>query len=329
MLIGDTMNNKIYFVAPSFGVTTSPYKERFKKALRNFDNLKYEYQIGDNVYKAKDKASSNTRILRAKEIMDAYNSDSDIIWSVGGGEVMVEILEHLDFNQIKAHPKKVFVGFSDNTNLTFTIPTLTDIPAIYGVNAPSICMLEYDSKDTLDMLNGKKTFKTYGKWQLEDLDEAPVHPYQFDMKSKIKAYNYIEPLNGRLIGGCLDVLVGLCGTKFDNVVNYNNKHKDDGIIFFMEACDLNSISVIRALTQLKNAGWFDNVSAFIIGRSLNYYDKSFGISMKDAYLRVLAPLNKPIILDADLGHLSPSIPIYVGKKAKVTYNRNRLTFEYE
>ena len=322
------MNKKIYFVAPSFGVTISPYKERFKKALKNLKELGYEYIIGDNVYKNKGIASSNTPESRAKEIMDAYNSDCDIIWSVGGGEVMVQILDKIDFNQIK-NKNKLFIGFSDNTNLTYTITTLTDNISIYGANAPSLSLLTYDALDTLKMVEGEKIFKGYKKWQYEDLDESPIHDYVFDMKTKMKVYNYEKPIEGILIGGCLDCLVGLCGTKFDNTVNYVNKHKNDGIIMYMEACDFNSIQLLRALTTLKYAGWFDNVDAFLVGRSNNYFDKSFNLSMTDAYLNVLLPFNKPIILDMDLGHRSPSIPIKNGAKAKVTYNRNSIKFEYE
>ena len=74
---------------------------------------------------------------------------------------------------------------------------------------------------------------------------------------------------------------------------------------------------------------FYNVNAFLIGRSNNYFDKSFNLSMTDAYLNVLLPFNKPIILDMDLGHRSPSIPMKNGAKAKVTYNRNNIKFEYE
>ncbi len=323
------MNKKIYFVAPSFGVTISPYKERFKAALKIFKSLGYEYQIGENIYKNKGIASSNTPKLRAKEIMDAYNSDSDIIWSVGGGEVMIEILDYIDFNLIKNKKDKIFIGFSDNTNLTYTITTLTDNISIYGVNAPSMCLLEYDSLDTIKMIEGNKIFKGYKNWQYEDLDESPIHSYKFDRKTKMIPYNYKEPIEGILIGGCLDCLASLCGTKFDNTVNYINKHKNDGIIMYMEACDFNSIQLLRALTTLKYAGWFDNVDAFIIGRSNNFYDNSFNLNMHNAYLKVLLPFNKPIILDVDLGHRSPSIPIKNGAKAKITYNRNSIKFEYE
>ena len=322
------MNKKIFFVAPSFGVTTSPYKERFKESLKIFKKLGFEYQIGENVYMNKSIASSNTPELRAKEIMDAFNSDSDIIWSVGGGEVMVEILEYLDFTKLK---NKTYIGFSDNTNLTYTLATINDMETIYGVNAPGFCYLplEYESLDTYRMINNEKLFKTYKEFVLNDLDETPIHKYVCDNKAKIKAINYNEPVSGRIIGGCLDCLVTLCGTKYDNTIDYINKHKDEGIIFFMEACDLNSISLKRALIQLKYAGWFDNVDMFIIGRSNNYFDKSFGLSMKDSYISVLKDFNKPILLDASISHIGPSLPVKVGGYVTVTYNRNQIKFEYK
>ena len=321
-------NDKISLVAPSFGCTTSPYKERLKVAIKNLKNIGFIVDEGKNIRLAKGVVSSNTPKLRAKEIMDAYLSDSKAIMSVGGGELMVEILEHIDFDIIKNNPKW-FMGFSDNTNLTYTIATISDIETIYGINAPgfSIYPFEYDIKDSLRMLEGETRFIGYKKWQYEDLDESPIHSYHFDKKTKIIPYNY-SPMKGRIIGGCLDCLVTLCGTKYDNTINYINKHKDEGIIFFMEACDLNSISLRRALIQLKYAGWFDNVSGFIIGRSWNFDDEYFGENMNKSYLDILSTFNKPVLLDCPIGHRAPSLPIRVGALVKVTYDKD-LIFEYE
>ena len=319
---------KIYFVAPSFGVNLTYYKKRFNKAIKNLTELGYEYTIGDNVYKGEGVVASNTPELRGKEINDAFMSDASIVWSVGGGELMIQILEYVNFDVIK-NSNAIYVGFSDNTNLVYTITTLLDKPTIYGVNAPSLSTIQYDSKDTLDLINGKKEFIGYPKWQYEFKNPNPIYEYEFDRKAKMIPINYNNPINGILIGGCLDCLIGLCGTKYDNTVNYMKKHKNDGIIFFMEACDLNSLMLIRGLTQLKYAGWFDLVDAFIIGRSYNYNDKTFGVNMIKAYKMVLEPLNKPIILDAPIGHFNPTLPIMLGKKAEVSYKRNRLKIKYE
>lgn len=319
-------NDTIYLVAPSFGCTTKPYNIRLKKSISLFKKLEYNIIEGKNIWLNEGIMSSNNPIERANEIMDAYKSDASVVWSVGGGEVMCEILPYINFDLIKENPKW-FVGFSDNTNLCYTITTTLDIETIYGVNFPGMYNLEYDAKDTLDMLIGKNKFKGYKKWQ-EASKVTPLAKYTFGKRTKIIQYNYTTPIKGRIIGGCLDCLINLCGTKFDKTKEYIERHKDEGIIFFMEACDLNPISLRRALFQLKNSGWFDNVSMFVIGRSLNYKSKIMNQTMEDTYFDLLKEFNKPILLNVDLGHLAPSMPIRVGSIVSIEYNKDKHNIFY-
>lgn len=315
-------------VAPSFGCVTFPYKERMEASIPALNELGFKVIEGKNIYKAKGIASSNTPRSRAKEIMDAFKSEAKAIISVGGGEVMIQILEYLNFDVIKNNPKW-YVGFSDNTNLTYTIATICDMNTIYGAHANAFYNLEYTSLDTYRLLIGEKEFTGYKKWQYEPYDEEnPFAKYHFDKKTEAISYNNFKVERGRLIGGCLDCLVGLCGTKFDHTKEYIKRHKDEGVIFFFEACDLTSIGVLRALTQLKYAGWFDNVKAFIVGRSYQYNDESFGLAIKDAYLNVLEPLKKPIILDAPFGHLKPTLPLLCGGLAEVKYVGKNIKIKY-
>lgn len=322
-------NPTISIVAPSFGCSNRKYKTRLIKSIENFKKENANVIVGKNSFVNKGMAASASPKERANEIMDAFNSNADVIISAGGGEVMSQILEYIDFDVIKNNPKW-FVGFSDNTNLTYTIAINTDIETIYGPCAPSFYNypFEYETKDTWDMLKGKNVFYGYKKWQY-NYDKKILSSYKFDMETKIQKYNYNGSFEGRLIGGCLDCLQCICGTKADNTLNYIEKHKDEGIIFFLEACDFNSVGIIRALTQLKNAGWFKYIKGFIIGRTKNYYDKSFGITPKKAYLSVLKELNVPMLLDIDLGHLDPSMPIRCGSYAKIEYINKNIKIEYK
>ena len=47
----------------------------------------------------------------------------DAIISCGGGELMCEILRYVDFERIAQAKPKWFMGYSDNTNLTFLLTT--------------------------------------------------------------------------------------------------------------------------------------------------------------------------------------------------------------
>ena len=64
----------------------------------------------------------------------------------------------------------------------------------------------------------------------------------------------------------MDCLVNLLGTEFDKVQEFTEKYQDDGIIWFLESCDLNVMSIRRAVWQMKHAGWFSHVKGFLIGR---------------------------------------------------------------
>ena len=125
-------------------------------------------------------------------------------------------------------------------------------------------------------------------------------------------------VKGRLIGGCLDVLCEFLGTPFDNVKNFNEKYKDDGFIWYMESCDLNSIQVKRALFQLDQAGWFKFVKGFIFGRP-NNLDTPFNVSYKQAVNHILSKYKVPIIFDADFGHVHPAFTIINGAIGEIHY----------
>ncbi len=124
-------------------------------------------------------------------------------------------------------------------------------------------------------------------------------------------------MHGRLLGGCMDILTCLCGTRFDHVKEFNERYAKDGVIWFLEACDLNTLSMHRALWQLENAGWFDHAAGFLIGRPYHFNEPFFGLDQYDAVLEICRRHQVPVIMDADIGHLPPSMPLVVGSLADV------------
>ncbi len=322
--------SKLYLVAPSFGCTTSPYNERLKKAIKQLRHLGHKVIIGDNCFLAKGLCASNTKELRAKEFMEAYESDAEAIISVGGGEMMYEILDYIDFEKIKKLPPKWFIGFSDNTNLTFTLTTLCDIQTIYGSCAGGFHFKNYtyDVLDTYEMMQGKKEFMGYLKYESTPDRSNPFADYILDSKKIITPYNYKEKFSGTIIGGNLDCMQLLCGTKYDNVCSYTNKHTE-GIIFYFEACDLNVTAIKRALIQLKRCNWFNNIKGFLVGRPLCINEEFININHINAVTDVLKEYNVPILLDIDLGHLSPSLPFRNGAYATIEYKNENIYINYK
>ncbi len=330
-------NGTISLIAPSFGCVTEPYKTRLHYAIDNLKEDGFEVIEGPNIYLAKDKTRSNSPKKCAKEFNDAYlNSNADVIISVGGGETMCEILPYVDFKKIKKAPSKIFMGFSDNTNLTYTLTTICDVYSLYGVNAGAFAFKPYvyGTKDSLEILMGKtKTIKGYPYWEKEKFPESKddsLCPSNYSQVKKIITYPKSDNLTfeGRLLGGCLDCLLTICGTRFDKTKEYIERYKDDGIIFFLESCDLSPLGIQRGLFQLKEAGWFKYVKGFIIGRPLDFDSKPFKVGHIEAYRNCLKCFNVPILMDCDLGHFDPSMPIVTGAKAKVTYKDKNIEIEY-
>ncbi|HIS38285.1 MAG TPA: hypothetical protein IAB45_02115 [Candidatus Onthousia faecavium] len=55
-----------------------------------------------------------------------------------------------------------------------------------------------------------------------------------------------------MIGGCLDIITDLFGTRFDKTEAFLEKYKEDGIIWYFDICELSSESIIRILWKLKD-----------------------------------------------------------------------------
>jgi len=331
-----TENGTIGFVAPAFGCNIEPYTACFDSAQEKFKQKGYGLDLGPNCYAGEGVGISNTPEKCAAEFMEYYCSDrNDCLISCGGGELTCEILEHLDFEKLKNADPKWFMGYSDNTNLTYLLATLCDTAAIYGPNVGAFGMEPWHASlvDAMGILTGeKKTIYGYETWEKESLktSENPYAPYNLTEAKILTSYIGFEKaegkiqFKGRLLGGCMDCLVNLLGTKFDKTTEFIERYKEDGIIWFLEACDLNVFSIRRAMWQMEQAGWFQYVKGFLIGRPLCYGQEIMGLDVYEAILKVAAPKNVPVIMDVDIGHFSPMMPIVVGSVAEVEVVDNQI-----
>lgn len=343
-------SGSIGFIAPSFGCTIEPYRTLFMHAMDKLEDQGYKLVLGPNCFAGCGVGKSNTPEACAEEVNDFFiNGHTDIILSMGGGETMVEDLPFIDFDGIAKAEPHWFVGYSDNTNLVFTLPTLCDTAAIYG---PHIADLGMDPvhpyvEDAWKLLKGElKWVHNYDSWELESLrdEEHPTVPRNTTEAFCMRTWNPDEAVSiaaecgcaedcisfeGRLLGGCLDCLVTLAGTPFDRVREFNEKYKDDGVIWFMEACDMHPMAVRRALWQLDNAGWFDNAKGFLIGRPRLYGQEYCGMDHYDAVTGQLGHHGVPILMDLDIGHLPPMMPVISGAYAQVRAAKGRFTMEYD
>ena len=328
-------NGVIGFVAPSFGCATEPYKTAFTNALNKFKDMGFGVDLGPNCFVDLGIGISNTPQACAEELNSSYCSGkNDILISCGGGELMCEVIPYMDFERLKRAKPKWYMGYSDNTNFTFLATTICDTAAIYGPCAAAFGMEPWHEslEDALELLRGNKTtFHNYAMWEKESLkdEEHPLAAYHVTETTNIinVPQGRIE-MEGRLIGGCMDCLVNIVGTEFDHVKEFIGKYKEDGFIWFLEACELNVMSIRRAIWQLKHAGWFEHVKGFLIGRPLCFGEEMFGIDQYRAVTDLLKEYEVPIVMDMDIGHLAPMMPMVCGATAKVISENNNVTVQY-
>lgn len=280
-----------------------------------------------------NKGRSSNKIQRAKEFMNLIEDKNiNAIITAKGGDFLLEILPYIDFEKIKENPKWV-QGFSDTTGLGFCITTICDIATIYAENFGEFGMENWHVclENNMKILEGEEVNQeSFEKYQ-SDFQEniTGIETYYFDKKVKwINARNEEKiELNGRILGGCIDILVNLVGTKFDKAKEFIKKYNQDKIVWFFDNCELTSEGIIRGLWQLKEAGWFDNTSGFIFGRTMTQ-KSCYGISFEEAVMDVLEELNVPIIFEADIGHLPPQLTIINGAIVKIVSKNGKGTIKF-
>lgn len=348
----------IGFVAPSFGCNIEPYKTSFTHALEKFSEMGYQTKLGPNCFEGSGIGISNTPKKCAEELNEMYLSkDTDVLISCGGGELMCEILDDVDFDKMKTAKPKWYMGYSDNTNFTFLLTTICDVASIYGPCAGTFGMEPWDQSihDSFSVLEGKKlTMENYPLWEKEGLrdEEHPLEPYNLTEKSVVKTFvvekNHLKDtatesnaglnvkqteetvtFKGRLIGGCMDCLVNLTGTKFDEVRAFNERYKEDGIIWYLESCDLNVFGIRRAIWQMIHAGWFEHVKGFLIGRPLHFGEEMIGLDQYQAVLDLLKEYQVPVLMDLSIGHLPPMMTLVNGSMASVTAENGTVKINME
>lgn len=316
--IGDTIG----ICAPSDGIVDEFKLKRLDLSIKNLESLGFKVIETASVRKS-IKGRSASANVRAKEFMELMeNEEVKLILYAGGGDFLMEMLDELDFEKLKKLPPKWTQGFSDITNLGFLFNTILEVPSMYCEAVKDYAMkpLYKNLTDALEIMQGKETIQdSFEKYEETSNKENPEATYNLTKKVEWKNLTGGKEITikGRSIGGCFDVIACLIGTKYDNVKNYIEKYKEDGIIWFLECYEMTSPEVTRKLWQMKNAGYFEYTEGIVFGRPL-YLREDYEISFEEAVQDALIDLKIPIICGIDLGHVPPQLAIVNGAILEIT-----------
>lgn len=325
--------------ATSAGFEDEVDLKRLSNAIANFEKRGYPVITTPNVKRSDNKGRSSDAATRAKELSDLVNDPRvRVIIAACGGEFLLEMLPYVDYMAIKNSPKWI-QGFSDTTGLSFTITTNLDIATIYSYNFSSFGMKNWHHSlsDNLLILEGNDIVQSSYDMYQDGYYKRVTGLEEFVPEKEVewrnlppKGFEGIDEIyiHGRILGGCLDILKSLVGTRFDKTVEFAERYYEDGILWFFESYNLNSEGMMHALWQLREAGWFKNAKGFIFGRPA-MYESLYEISYEEIVCSVLGELGLPIILDADIGHKPPQFSIINGAIAKVRSKNKKGTIIFE
>ena len=302
--------------APSCGITDEEKIKRFKNGKKNLEKRGVNTVFTDHVFTSDDRGASSNGKIRADEFMKLLKDDKvSVIVSAAGGDYLIEMLEYVDFEEVKKNPKW-FKGYSDNTFLTYILPTLCDVASMYGANYSDYGMSGWGKSvnNDFDILKGNiKEQKSYDYFESKVHDKPNFEGYFNDEKVCWKNATGEDEIkiSGRLIGGCMDVLNFIIGMPYDNTLNFLEKYKKDGNIWYLETFSLTAEDLYINLLRYKQMGFFKYTNGFVFGRPC-FFESFTGLDFKRAILDALRDLGKPIIYDADIGHKGPQFTIING-----------------
>lgn len=307
--------------APSSGVDEGMH-DLIREASKRLESAGFQVVAGDSVW-TQEKAKSAPAKVRSAELNRMLRDDAiDLIVPPWGGELLIEILELLDLEQL---PEKWILGYSDISLLLLAITLKTGLATAHGTNLIDL-RGEY-SDETTAMWRTVLSTKTGAS-----VEQRSSALYQKEWKHDAPSpcvYHLTEPtewktvsggkvsLNGRLLGGCIDVIRHVIGTPFGDVRSFQQEHiGGEPILWYLENCELNMADQRRSLVQMKLAGWFDHCSGLMFGRSPANRPVE-GYTAEDMYRELAEELQVPVVYDIDCGHVPPQITFVNGAYAEV------------
>ena len=319
--------------APSDGAYDELHINKQKNAKLKMEQNGYKVIQSKNIYNSKMARSADAK-ERAQELNSMFEDDDiDFIICAAGGEFLVECLPYVDFNKLVQSPKFV-QGFSDSTGLLFQITTRYDIATIYSMNYGDFGTEDYsrDITDNLKIISGdlikQESYEMFENERPKKITGLEGYNYTNRVEWKT-SNNKPAKIYGRIIGGCLDIIAELSGTRYDEVKVFIEKYKSDGIIWYFDNCDLSKEELIRTLWKFNELEYFKYTKGIVFGRSGN--DNSLlSYTMKQALEdSVISKMDIPIIYDADISHKGPSMTIINGAIATIETKDGKGSIEFE
>ncbi|OAS84730.1 MULTISPECIES: S66 family peptidase [Metabacillus] len=264
---------------------------------------------------------------RAEDLMTAFKDKSiKGIFANIGGEDSIRLLPYIDFNVIHENPK-IFMGYSDVT-ISHLFCHKAGISSFYG---PAILVdfAENVEMDTYTIERVRRMFfsnevigeiQPAKEWTSEYLEWDEANKNKRRTMQQNSGYELLQGsgiVQGRLIGGCIEVLEFAKGTE----IWPDKKYWDDSILFFETSEEKPKPEHIKYwLRNYAAQGILQKANGIIFGKPQDeeYYEEykvEIQKVMKEYDLE-----NLPILYNLNFGHTEPKFILPYGAMAEINCN---------
>lgn len=269
------------------------------KARQWFEQRGYRCRIYPGVGQAQGYlAGSDSQ--RLEDLHDAFSDpDIDAILCLRGGYGSMRLLDRLDFELIRQHPKPL-VGYSDITALHTTINRHTGLITFHGgmLNADLLGAKQEPTVQSLfEQLRGQLA-----------ADDSIGHPAAWPLTTVLPGV-----ASGRLVGGNLSLLGATLGTPAE-------VDTQDAILF-IEDVNEPLYRIDRLLTHLRLAGKLAGVKGVLVGD----FAGVTVAALTPLLLDIFTPLGVPVLAGWRSGHCDPNVCLPLGAQVRLDSSAQHLS----
>lgn len=253
------------------------------------------------------------------------NPEVRCIMAAIGGMNSNSLLPYLDYDALQKDPK-IIVGYSDVTALLLGVYAQTGLTTYYGPAAVASFgefppFVDETYRYFGEIVGGESELPhllpTPKEWTDEFIDWAAQD------RSKAGIQNELITLNGgcaegRLIGGNLNTMQGIWGTKYMPEIR-------KGDILLIEDSLKDAATVERSFSLLKLSGVFDRIGGLILGKHEKFDDLGTGRMPHEILMEVMGKADFPVLAQFDCCHTHPMLTIPIGCRVRLDADGQKVT----
>jgi len=286
--------------------------EDIKMGRELFESQGFRVRVTKNALKKDQDKILNRFAGPDEERIQQFNSELanpevKAICCLTGGYGVSRILDRIDFDLLKQHPK-IICGFSDITALHLGIFRECEMVSLHSPNGDSMPLISITKKAWLQALGG----------ELIEIPSRQAEPFLQD--DPIETW-HSGKAHGFLVGGNLSLVSALVGTPHALPEN-----KD--LILFLEDIGEFAYRVDLMLQQLWLSGSFEFVKGLILGQfTKRDKQETEPITLMDQVLkRFCENLNIPVLANFPIGHVKKNLTVAHG--AHVVMDADNQSLKY-